>query len=175
MKKKFQYISFLCLVVFSNSAFSFETHCDDEAQIVFNCKIRNSTKIVSVCNQRMSENKDETYLQYRYGAPGKIELIFPNQHHIKRGQFSYYPQYSRNAGFRAYELTFNIGGNKYQVSWMESSKEDGEPKEKVDISSGIHVLASSGKSIYLECGENVVQRLESTYGYNVEETDGIDH
>ena len=145
-KKHFQYI-YLCLIVFSNSAFSFETHCENEEQAIFNCKIISSTKIVSVCSQVMAENQDEKYLQYRYGTLNKVELTFPKKHNIKEGHFSYNRFYSNNSGTLQYDLLFNIGGNKYHIYWHESSKIDGEPLDEVVLSSGIKVSANNGKSI----------------------------
>ena len=166
----FKYIYFF-LIVFSNSAFSLETHCENEQQVIFNCKIINSTKIISVCRQAMAENQDEKYLQYRFGTLSKVELTFPKKHNIKEGQFSYRRFYSRNSGTRDYDLLFNIGGNKYHIYWNEGSKSDGEPLDKVVISSGIYVSANNGKSIALECSDNVIQNFESSSAYNVKDVD----
>jgi metal-dependent hydrolase (beta-lactamase superfamily II) len=166
----FKYIYFL-LIVFSNSAFSFETHCENEQQVIFNCKIINSTKIVSVCRQALAENQDEKYLQYKYGTLNKVELTFPNKHNIKEGQYSYRKFYSRNSGTLDYDLLFNIGRNKYHIYWNDNSVSDGEPSDKVVISSGIYVSANNGKSIHLGCSNDVIQNFESSSAYNIKDVD----
>lgn len=160
----------LCLVAYGNTAYSLATHCEDEKQVIFNCHIENSKKVVSVCILRPGQ--DDQYLQYSFGELGRAELIFPTHGHIKKDQFFFERQYSRFAGWRQYDLTFNIGSNKYNVYWMESSKTDGEPKEKIDTWSGVRVSRDNGKSVDLKCDKGVIESFNSAYGYNVKEVDG---
>lgn len=171
MRKRFSLCVILCLVAYCNTAFSFETHCQDKTQIIFNCRIANTKKVVSVCALK-PEGQDEQYLQYVFGELGKAELIFPKTDHIKNGQFTYSRQYSRFAGWRQYDLTFTIGPNRYNVYWMASSKTDGVPKENVEILSGVNVLTIGGKSIDLRCNEkNVVENFDDANVGNVIEVD----
>lgn len=171
MRKRLPLCVILCLIAYCNTAFSFETHCQDKTKIIFNCRIENTKKVVSVCALE-PEGKDDRYLQYVFGEIGKSDLIFPNPDHIKSGQFSYSRQYSRFAGWRQYDLTFTIGSNRYNVYWMASSKTDGVPKEKEEILSGVNVLTSGGKSIDLRCNEkNVLENFDDANGGNVIEVD----
>lgn len=165
---KFPHCVILLLVAYCDAAFPFATHCGDEKKIIFNCRVEDSKKVVSVC---IRPGQDDQYLQYEFGEPGKSELVFPKQGRIKKGQFSYDRQYSNNAGWLQYDLTFTIGRNKYNVYWMESSKTDGIPKEKVEKWSGVQVSTSGGKSIDFRCDENVVHNFDSASGYNVKEVD----
>jgi hypothetical protein len=159
----------LCLVAYWNTAFSFATHCEDKRQIIFNCHIENSKKVVSVCLLRPS--RDDQYLQYSFGELGKTELVFPKRGDIKKDQFFFERQYSRFAGVRQYDLTFTIARNKYNVYWAESSKTDGEPNEKTERWSGVQVSSGKGKFVDLKCDGDVVQDFDSAYGYNVKEVD----
>lgn len=170
MRPYFKYI-FVLLIVFSNSAFSYETHCENKQLVIFNCKIKNSPKIISVCGQAMAESQDEQYLQYRYGTLNKVELTFPQRSSVKEGQFSYRRFYSNNSGTLDYDLLFNIGKNKYHISWHEGSKMDGEPLDEVVLISGIYVTAKSGKTNYLECSNDVIQNFDSASVYNVKDVD----
>ncbi len=54
----------------------YDTLCTGEDWVVFNAVSQKNAKIVSVC---MTEGDDTTpgHLTYRYGAPGKPELVFP--------------------------------------------------------------------------------------------------
>lgn len=157
----------LCLMAYCDMAFASETHCKDETKIIFNCRIANTSKIASICATRV-QGQDVQYLQYIFGNLGKAELVFPTKNQLENGQFSYDRQYSNNAGYLRYDLIFNIGKNKYNVYWEELSKTDGEPKDKVDVYSGVLVLTSSGKSIDFRCDEDMLeQHLESAHQYNV--------
>lgn len=146
---------FLFLIAYCNMAFSFETHCADETQAIFNCRLEKSNKIVSVCKIG-AETTGQQYLQYTFGRIGKPELVFPKGDSIRPDQFSLIRQYSNFAGYLEYGLEFTVGHNKYNIYWIESSKTDGEPKEEIEILSGIKVLTSTGKSIDLKCSKDVV-------------------
>ncbi|MBA3582479.1 MAG: hypothetical protein H0W44_08535 [Gammaproteobacteria bacterium] len=162
MTKQFLRCTILCLVAYCSWAFSFDTHCKDEALVIFNCHLENSNKVVSVCKIG-TENSDEQeqYLQYTFGNIGKAELVFPKKNHIKNSQFSFDRQYGKEAGYLEYNLTFYVGSNKYEVYWTEVSKIDGVPREEVEISSGVGVFTSAGKRINLQCSKDVTQNLES--------------
>lgn len=167
MNMKITHYVTLCLMAYSDMAFPSETHCKDETKIIFNCRIANTSKIASICATRV-QGQDVQYLQYMFGNLGKAELVFPKKNQVENGQFSYDRQYSNNAGWLQYDLTFTIGRNKYNVYWMESSKTDGIPKEKVDVYSGVSVLTSSGKSIDFRCDEYMLeQHFGSVNQYNV--------
>lgn len=164
----------LFLIAYCNVAFSFETHCEDTEQVVFNCRVEKSKKIMSVCKVG-EENSGQQYLQYMFGKIGKAELVFPKEEHIKPDQFSFTRQYSSFAGYLEYGLAFTVGRNKYNVYWVESSKTDGVPKAESDISSGMNVLTNTGKSAHLTCSKDVDQDFMSgitTFVINAKWTDG---
>ena len=156
-------------LAYCNNAYSAESHCKNESQIIFNCHIENSRKVLSVCLYNRGQN--EQYLQYLFGQPGNVELLFPKQKDIKEHQFIFERQYSRNAGWREYDLNFEIAHNKYNLYWMESSKTDGVALETPEINSGINVSTSSGKSIVFKCDSNVIENFDATYGVNVTENE----
>lgn len=164
----------LFLVTYCNVAFSFETHCEDKAQAVFNCRLEKSKKTVSVCKVG-AETSGQQYLQYMFGKIGKAELVFPKEENIQPDQFSFTRQYSNFAGYLEYGLTFTVGRNKYNIYWAESSKTDGVPKDESEISSGISVLTNTGKSIHLTCSGEVAQDFMSgitTFVVNAKWADG---
>lgn len=155
----FGYVA-LCLAANCNAAFALESHCEDEAQAVFNCRLDKSDKVVSVCKIG-PELDDQQYLQYIFGEIGKPELVYPKEKRVRAGQFSFSRQYDDFAGYLSYDLTFINGRNTYRIYWVESSKTDGVPMEKSEISGGVNVVSSSGKSIDLSCGEDMAEDLMS--------------
>jgi hypothetical protein len=52
-----------------------ESHCQRDEATLFSCRAANG-KIISVCGSRQL-SATEGYLQYRYGAKGAPELIYP--------------------------------------------------------------------------------------------------
>src|SRR4051812_9756140 len=54
------------------------THCNSEEEAYFNCQIKGSKKIASVCGAGFnSTTRDPGYLQYRFGLPERIEFKYP--------------------------------------------------------------------------------------------------
>lgn len=167
MKNNWSRYVVLYFASFCHMASASVTHCEDKNQIIFNCRVENSKKVISVCILKPGQKGQ--YLQYVFGEVGKAELVFPKQGHIKNGQFLFEGGYSDNSGWRQYDLIFNIGEKKYDVYWEELSKTDGIPKEKTEISSGVMVSTGSGKSVNISCDAGVVHNFNSAYGYNVKE------
>jgi hypothetical protein len=114
------------------------THCESTEVTYFNCLVRGSTKVASVCGAGYSfERKEGGYLQYRYGNVGNVELAFPSTLEsaklIDRFYFSSvrtadYVQSDRNLGF----LNDGYG---YSVYYSEETSKSGRKK----ASSGILV------------------------------------
>src|SRR5258705_13278099 len=50
--------------------------CVKGEKVVFSCRVKRSNKIVSLCSSAKL-TKNAGYLQYRFGVPGKTELVFP--------------------------------------------------------------------------------------------------
>ena len=70
-------------VLFSEFAYSVESHCIRSEITIFNCRI--GTKVVSVCGSNPISFQIG-YLQYRFGFLKSPELIYPNKK-IQPGQW----------------------------------------------------------------------------------------
>jgi hypothetical protein len=85
--------------------------CVKGEKTVFSC-VLNNAKTISLCSSAKL-NKDEGYLQYRFGVPGKIELEYPKERAAPQKSFQY------NHYFRAQvdltEISFSIDGYVYTV------------------------------------------------------------
>lgn len=75
------------------------TLCQADEDNIFNCHA--GKKVISVCASK-DASADHGYLQYRFGAPGKVELTVPNERSV-------HPARTAAAG----TLMFSGGGGGY--------------------------------------------------------------
>jgi hypothetical protein len=126
-----------------------ENLCKPNERIVYNCKIKNSHKVASLCaSKKLTE--DEGYLQYRFGTAKKIELTYPEKKQSSLQQFTI-SHYFRSMVDRTW-ISFENGGYEYTYS---SDFDGGQnpPLDEVGIS--VHRKGNK-KSTRLVCvGENV--------------------
>lgn len=170
MNLTFKFI-LLIVATFNLKAFAVETHCANEDQIVFNCTLKNSKKIISACRIGTGPLEDQ-YLEYNFGAPGKVELSFPKDGTAKKAQFSYLRVYSKTSNYLRYDLTFKVSRNEYNVYWEEAGDMDDVEHKKTEnrITNGVSLTASNGKAINLLCGENAVNNFDVAHRlYNVKD------
>lgn len=98
---------------------SAQSLCTAHEQVVFNCQIKDSRKLVSVCASR-NLAKDRGYLQYRFGIRKKSELVFPPTN-VGTQQRFYWGE-KRPYQSAIYELMFINDGYLYTVSAYEVSE-----------------------------------------------------
>lgn len=82
----FPIIMLFCCVICVARAQEAASLCAKNEETVFSCKVKNSSKTASVCFGHYNENdahynaSDEfynRYIQYRFGEPEKLDLVFP--------------------------------------------------------------------------------------------------
>ena len=117
--------------------------CESTEKIVFSCAVGKATKIVSLCSSK-ELTKDQGYLQYRFGLPGKIELEFPKQREQTQSAFKY-SHYFR-AQFDQTEISFTT--NDYEYAIFDDY--NGEQKA-VQHDQGIKIRPPIGSEITLTC------------------------
>jgi len=70
-------VSLMTLLSFG-AAHSMPTHCIEGEEVYFNCLVKGSKKVGSVCGAGYDfAEKQAGYLQYRFGAIGQIEFRYP--------------------------------------------------------------------------------------------------
>jgi hypothetical protein len=133
-------LSMLALGVCASAEAEILTLCNSMSEAVFNCHIQNSGKIISLCAPKSSFS-EEKYLQYIFGSPGKIELIFPKNNLESSGQFSYQKIYNRNFGHLFYGIDFSIKQSNYSIFWELTSELDEKTQSwnNIQITSGVSV------------------------------------
>jgi hypothetical protein len=86
------------------------THCSPDEKTFFNCQIKNSEKIASVCAKiDETSNINTGTLQYRYGTIDKKELVYPaneNASDAVRDRFRY--SVSRSADYMFYDMALQF-------------------------------------------------------------------
>ncbi|BCO26202.1 hypothetical protein MIZ03_1082 [Rhodoferax lithotrophicus] len=97
-----------------------QTHCTKNEVEYFTCKISGSEKIVSICGSdfragthALAEIVDDAWLQYRFGKPGQLELVFPAKRHPLLSHFSGELILSNDR--RLYALTFKRRSYSYEI------------------------------------------------------------
>jgi hypothetical protein len=61
--------------------------CDASERVLFSALVKGSNKLVSICSSRKID-KQEGYLQYRFGRPGQVELEFPSSRQDTQKSFA---------------------------------------------------------------------------------------
>jgi len=118
--------------------------CNNGETVVFNCSLKGSNKIVSLCSSAKL-TKTEGYLQYRFGLPNKIELEYPKDHADSQKSFRY-SHYLR-AQVDLTEISFASGGYTYTVF----DSYNGEEKPSIS-EQGVNVTSTDGKKdVSLNC------------------------
>ena len=118
--------------------------CESTEKVVFNCAIGKTAKLVSLCSSK-ELTKDQGYLQYRFGLPGKIELEFPKQREQTQSAFKY-SHYFR-AQFDQTEIGFTSDG--YQYAIFDDYNGEQKPAQH---DQGVRITPpNNGKGITLNC------------------------
>ena len=113
---------------------SYKTMCTNEDWVVFNGVSKKNGKIVSVCMME-GDHTTPSHLTYRYGTPGKAELVYPaaversaEQFTIRRytrPQVTYLKFEFTNGGFN-YEIIDGSDGDEIYTGLRVVRVSDGE-------------------------------------------------
>jgi hypothetical protein len=118
------------------------TLCDNTEKVIFSCQLK-SAKVVSLCGSSKF-TKTESYLQYRFGLPGKVELEYPQQRSDSQKTF-HYRHYFR-AQVDLTEISFSANGYTYTVF----SDYNGEEKPAIS-DQGVKVTPENKKEVSYGC------------------------
>ncbi|HEX2268768.1 MAG TPA: hypothetical protein VHH35_04515 [Pyrinomonadaceae bacterium] len=119
--------------------------CNADEKVIFNCTLRNS-KIVSLCSSP-NLTKDQGYVQYRFGRPGKIELEFPQEREKSQQAFKYTHYFRAQVDLT--EITFTSGGHQYSIFDDYNGEE-----RRARTSQGVKITPpNNGREVTLNCRE----------------------
>lgn len=106
--------------------------CRSNEATIFNCDIKESKKIASICTSN-DFAEDRGYIQYRYGTPNKIDLEFPKDLQNSRSEFGY-DEYSR-PDLSTFVVGFKNGGYRYEISETTEGGDEGITTRSLLVSS----------------------------------------
>jgi|GEM_PF-5372596 len=86
-------------------------HCSKDEVAYFSCKVYGSDKSVSLCGSPF--RSAGAWLQYRYGKPGKPEIVYPATKAPLRRHFEGHSVYTGEILISA--LTFKRDGDLYEI------------------------------------------------------------
>nr|WP_294868045.1 hypothetical protein [uncultured Pseudogulbenkiania sp.] len=139
------------------------TLCEPNETVAFSCVLKKPKKIVSICtSRRLTESTG--YVQYRFGLPGKIELVFPGKRDGSQDRFVY-SRYTRPMVTRI-SLSFKNNGYDYEVYSDQEHEEGFDPVDFIELS-------VSGNNMY--CAPNAVGSLMSLEDVLPNDPDGWMH
>ena len=119
------------------------TLCEKNEKVIFSCGMQKSAKTLSLCGSKELD-KEQGYVQYRFGQPGKIELEYPAERKSTQNAFSF-ARYTRPL-VTYLALRFETNGYKYSIH--EDDVEDIKPP---DISSYINITPPGKEAIEMKC------------------------
>lgn len=142
----------LCAV--AGQASAADSLCAPNEEVFFNCRIKDSPKLLSVCGRGAEEasrgaSVSGAYLQYRFGSLDKPELVFPKMREGSLDKFWIANEYVRSAFYESYQLSFQSGQDEYRVYAVNQG--DG-PNLSPEKYGGVIVSIGSGRDITIPCG-----------------------
>jgi hypothetical protein len=125
--------------------------CAKSERIIFSCLSRRTgstlAKFVSLCASK-DLTKEQGYLQYRYGLPGKVELEYPNSRTGTQQLFKYHHYMRYRVDLT--EINFEVNYYQYQLFYDYNGEEKREVQDK-----GVLVTApGQDKQVTFLCRSN---------------------
>jgi hypothetical protein len=158
--------------------------CAPNEEVFFNCPIKDSPKLLSVCGRAGEEARRGAplpgdYLQYRFGPHDKPELLFPNAREASLDKFWVAHEYIPSAFYESHQLSFRSGAAEYRVYAVSQPADEG-PNAPPDIYGGVIVSTAGGRDINIPCGAvpeddlgDLVRKFGVGYREGQAEPDGV--
>lgn len=129
-----------------------QTLCGEDETDHFSCTAKGSRKIISVCsNIKEGTIGEGSWLQYRFGKPGKIELAFPREKKASLAKFEGNYFNPREQPLEIADLRFAAPGALYSVALdRDGSKKEGEDGQ---YGGGVNVALGPEKRVAIGCGK----------------------
>jgi hypothetical protein len=144
----------LVLCAASGQASAADSLCAPNEEVFFNCRIKDSPKLLSVCGRAGEEARRGAplpgdYLQYRFGSHDKPELVFPKARKGSLDKFRAANEYVPSAFYESDQLSFRSGETEYRVYAINEVDGPNSPPERYG---GVIVGTASGRDITIPCG-----------------------
>ena len=129
------------------------THCDSSEKTVFSCTILGSKKVASLCGDAGRFN-EVTSLQYRFGASGRPEMVYPK---VKQGSLEkFFAHFETHQEGSITDLWFMVGSYRYLLA--------ADSARGRKVSSHIVVYKDWIPVANLECAKTLVDEVRGLGG-----------
>ena len=156
MSKDFLIVAaLLAIALAAPYAWASETLCNKGEINYFSCQTKVDRKIISICgNIENFEINDDSWLQYRFGKPRAVELVYPQE---KIGSISKF-EGNNFSKYNVVDLRFINKKTLYSVSIDAPYSGEGA-NQRSRFSGGVSVEITKYKPVNIYCGNSkVVQR-----------------
>jgi hypothetical protein len=137
----------LAIAIILSSHSHAESLCRNDEIDYFSCRLKNSAKLLSICgNVTNGEIVEGSWLQYRFGKQGAIELAYPKetQDSIQKFEGNYFNKYG------VIDLRFVNTSVKYSVE-LDQPYDGEDAQRRSTYSAGVSAELSNGKRIQHFC------------------------
>lgn len=124
-----------------------QTHCRKDEIDYLSCPTTSGGKILSVCGNIVGGNvADDSWVQYRFGRVGHVELTYPagRAGSTKKFEGVYFSRY------HVVSLRFIQGRALYDVGLAQGYR-DGVTQEQVKSSGGVGVILGKTRHLNISC------------------------
>ncbi len=126
------------------------SHCAADEEVVFSCRLQKSAKLVSLCASKNLLNKPQDgRLTYRFGKPGAVELVFPQQTAASPQQFLLFHYF--RPGLDTTEVSFANNGFSYALYQHFEAESGGRNMQESGVRVASTDAAPNGTDITLSC------------------------
>jgi hypothetical protein len=121
----------------------------------FSCSVDNGKKQAAVCARHGdSGTLSDSYLQYRFGTPGNLEVVFPKE--IVKvgsiGQFAWRRDYEPGNPVVSFWTRFNDGLDEYEITYERRPRVLGRTDDFV-TSAAINIVHEGKKPTKMMCNK----------------------
>lgn len=142
---------------------SAQTHCAKGEIDYFSCPVSTHGKVMSVCGN-IGEADDisaSSWVQYRFGRIGRVELAYPAEKHGSPKKF----EGNDFVRFDDKLLLFVNGKTLYEIGVSpEQEWHDGEETVHTMQSAGVTVFRDKKRHFSFECGSVDIEKFHSRFG-----------
>jgi hypothetical protein len=126
--------------------------CARDEKTVWSCETTNR-KIASICSSRQLD-EHRGYVQYRFGRPGQVELVFPQQRQDTQSGFTY-KRYTRPL-VTYLAIRFTTGGYTYKI--YDRFNDEERPARR-DAYTSVVAPGEGAKTVDLNCRKPITGSL----------------
>ncbi|MFD1261426.1 hypothetical protein [Entomomonas asaccharolytica] len=121
-------ICFMFFLLIISNAYATDSICDTDEDVLFSCTMQNG-KQLSICGVK---KENQLLINYKYGKPKKIELIFPQNAQDNNDLFKYNHYFRYQTDY--FRIVFVNNGYEYEIYRNYDGENSNEVTAGVNVS-----------------------------------------